>query len=541
MYLKDSLRLIGEYFIISIEQVRKIYLNSSIYNNKISKTESGSLIYKPNVSILNCIIKYNKTRNKIEDLDIDELWEKESLLNKNLKKIHNFYWLFTIDLKSSNLTLQKIVEKWIDKYQNYNSNNWQIDILSKRVISWISNSKLTYEEAENAYKSKFDKIINKQINHLIIEISRSKNVDDKMIGCAAIILGGLSYNNSKFLTFGLGLLKKIIRDSFDNNYFPKSRSIRQLIFYLKYFILIRELLKDSLNEIPEYLDEIIFYLGKSFDLLAGKEESFLFNGNHISNLNDFKVYLKDQKYTFKNDKSENGGYVVLNDKNSIICMDIGSTPNKKYSENFQSGTLSFEYIYKGEKLLCNCGYFQNHKKRLNLLSKSSAAHNNLVINNHSACSFNTKSNKKSYLSNFIKTSNKNIIFEKNFWSIKSCHDGYTKKYGIMHERIINFYPESFKIIGTERLIGKKKKNAVPFDIRFHFLPTTKLTKTQDDKTILIELVNSGWKFSTNFGRINIESGLYFGNKNKSEDNQNICISGYSNKEDQDIKWEFVKI
>ena len=82
-----------------------------------------------------------------------------------------------------------------------------------------------------------------------------------MIGCAAIIMTGLSYNNEKFLFYGLNLLKKIINSSFDSQYFPKSRSIRQLIFYLKYFVLIRELLKESLHEIPEYLEEIIFYLG----------------------------------------------------------------------------------------------------------------------------------------------------------------------------------------------------------------------------------------------------------------------------------------
>ena len=100
----------------------------------------------------------------------------------------------------------------------------------------------------------------KQANHLINEISRSEIVDDKMIGCTAIILTGLSYNKERFLSYGLDLLKKIINSSFDNEYFPKSRSIRQLVFYLKYFVLIRELLKESLNEIPDYLNEIIHYI-----------------------------------------------------------------------------------------------------------------------------------------------------------------------------------------------------------------------------------------------------------------------------------------
>ena len=79
-------------------------------------------------------------------------------------------------------------------------------------------------------------MIQKQTNHLLQEIRSSKQVEDKMIGCAAIILVGLTYNNKKiYLENGLSLLKNIIKYSLDNQGFPKSRNIKQLIFYLKYF------------------------------------------------------------------------------------------------------------------------------------------------------------------------------------------------------------------------------------------------------------------------------------------------------------------
>ena len=59
-------------------------------------------------------------------------------------------------------------------------------------------------------------------------------------------------------------IKKNNKISFDNDGFPKSRNIRQLNFYLKYFVLIREWLKESQNEIPEYIDENIYYLGQAY-------------------------------------------------------------------------------------------------------------------------------------------------------------------------------------------------------------------------------------------------------------------------------------
>ena len=57
---------------------------------------------------------------------------------------------------------------------------------------------------------------------------------------------------------------KIIKSDLDSYGFPKSRNIRSSIFFLKYLILIREWFKESQNEIPEFINENIFYLGQSY-------------------------------------------------------------------------------------------------------------------------------------------------------------------------------------------------------------------------------------------------------------------------------------
>ena len=217
-------------------------------------------------------------------------------------------------------------------------------------------------------------IIKKQINHLINEIERSEWVDDKMIGCAAIILTGLSYQDKEgYLKIGLNLLRKLVKFSFDNDGFPKSRNIRQLCFYLKYFILIREWFKESQSEIPDFINENIYYLGQAYAFTwQNNKIDLLFNGNHETNNIDFDHYLKKLGYSFKNQNNELGGYAVLNNKKTSLIMDVGSSPDKKFSSNYQAGALSFEIISNGKKLICNSGYFQNHNHQLNELSKSSA-------------------------------------------------------------------------------------------------------------------------------------------------------------------------
>ena len=539
MFLKNSLNLLNEFLYSSRSEIRKIYFKSSIYNNKISKIEFKNITYKPSLSILSCLVKYEKKKLKIEELDKDNIWENKFLKKKNYTKLNNFYWLFSIDLKSSSNITQSIIEKWINKNENYNSKNWQIDTLSKRIISWIANSKLTYDDGDVKYKNKFNFSVNKQINHLVNELSKSESVDDKLLGCTAVVVAGLSYENEKILNYGLELLKKIVIQSFDNEYFPKTRSIRQLNFYLKYFVLVRELLKESINDIPEYLDEIIYHLGKSYSLFSNLTQSLLFNGNHENDLKDFDRYLEIHKYKFENTDNLTGGYGILKSKDFILAMDIGNSPSRKFSNNYQSGALSFEFFYKGKKLISNSGYFQDYTNKFNLISKSTAAHSTLVIDNQSSCSF--KNNNYKTLEHSLKTSEKNILNEKNYFLIKASHNGYLKKFGSIHERCLELFKEENKLIGKDKIISNKELSSKKFDIRFHMIPGVKLTKTLDNRTILIEIENSGWKFSTNCETINIENGIYFGKKNLKLENQNICISGKIDKVDQEIKWEFEKI
>tara|TARA_Y100000590_G_scaffold200054_1_gene227229 strand:+ start:691 stop:2322 length:1632 start_codon:yes stop_codon:yes gene_type:complete len=543
MVLKNSFNYVNEFFFYVSKRIRKIYLRSSLYNKKISKINNNTLYYKPSLKILSCLIKYDKKKYNIEDFYLNSIWKNEKINESDYKKLHSFFWLFTLDLKSSKKLTQSIILNWIENNENYNQKNWEIDILSKRIISWISNSKLVYEESTDQYKKKFNFIINKQINHLINEINRSDLFNNKMLGCTSIILSGLSYNDQKILNYGLSLLKKINKYNFDNDGFPKSRNLRQLTFYLKHFILIRELLKESQNEIPTYLDESIFYLGQAYSYFwQSVKLNFLFNGNHEADLSDFDNYLKSHGYKFKNIiGNEVGGYSCLKNKNVSLIVDIGSSPDKKFSENYQSGPLSFEFFYSGNKIVTNSGFFQNYKHQLNSISKSTAAHSTLILDNHSVNKFKKQNNGDTLVDDSCKVFDKKIIVEKKNWKISACHDGYQKKYGIIHKRELEYLIDNNTLIGRDFLLKKKNFKTCNFEIRFHLHPNAKVTKTQDKSVVLIELENSGWKFSCSNHLIDIETGLFFGKKNIYVENQNIFVSGITQDNDQQILWEIKKI
>ncbi len=538
MIISNFLSKLNIIFFNFKENIKIIYQNSNLYDKKISKFYNSNFDYKPSPYLLSSIIKYQNKKYRIEDFVIESLW-KDNTNKKDFEKLNNFFWFFSLDLKSSKKTVQSIIMNWIKDNQRYNSKSWDFDLTSKRIISWLSNHQLTYEDSNSEYRVKFDKCIKKQANHLLNEINKSTEYENKMIGCAAIILTGLAYQNDKnYLNNGLNLLKKIIKSSIDNQGFPKSRSISQLSFYLKYFIIIREWFKESQNIIPEYIDETIYYLGLSYAFIWQNIKcDILFNGNYISNNERFDEYLKRFGYTFKSQENELAGYAILKNKDIVLAMDIGPNPDKNFSKDYQSGALSFEIISNGKKLISNSGYFSKRQSKLNKLSKSSAMHSTLILEDSSSCNFKKIGKSYSIIDRGLKILKKNIIFDNNYWKISASHDGYLRKFNSIHEREIEFYPKQMKFVGFDRIIRKEKNKKIKFDIRFHLDPIAKVMKTQDNKSILIELEDKGWKFSCENFDINIDNGLYFGNKNSYKENQNIFISGITNELNQNIKWE----
>ena len=106
---------------------------------------------------------------------------------------------------------------------------------------------------------------------------------------------------------------------------------------------------------------------------------------------------------------------------------------KNFSNKYQAGALSFEFVSNGKKIITNSGYFNKNDDKLNEISRSSAVHNVLVIDDNSSCKFKKNSNLEYEIKDGLKIINKKVINEKNYWKINATHDGYLKKYNLFSE------------------------------------------------------------------------------------------------------------
>ena len=108
MIKENSLNIFNNFYFGLINNFKKFYQNSNFYEKRISKTFNNSFDYKPSPHLLSSIIKYQKKKYKIEDFVVESIWKNE-ISSKDYEKLNNFFWFFSLDLKSSKKTTLEVI------------------------------------------------------------------------------------------------------------------------------------------------------------------------------------------------------------------------------------------------------------------------------------------------------------------------------------------------------------------------------------------------------------------------------------------------
>jgi len=237
----------------------------------------------------------------------------------------------------------------------------------------------------------------------------------------------------------------------------------------------------------------------------------------------------------------------LKKKKFEFFIDCGNPPTNNFAKYYQAGCLSFELNVNKQKLICNTGYGKYLSTKLNSLSRSTAAHSTLYINDTSSCIFQkNKSINKVYGNSILekhKITYKNYTENENFYSITAAHNGYEKKFGYIHKRSIKILKQEDKIFGQDNLQKTKKySNPLFYFIRFHIYPDIKIVKTKAGNSIIISLPNGeGWLLKSATNVFEIEKNIFLGNKRKIITNESVSISGKINEETLSINWTIERV
>ena len=548
-----SLKSIKLYFFsilrLSFLSFRNYYFKSSFYNKKLITFIPTRIFYSPSSYLSASLTTIGNDVYKIINTPPELLWETSAKDKQKFENLHSFLWLTKLDRKNSKNATKDIIKSWINNFFNYDSDTWEMEITAKRIIAWASNTDITLENSDKIYKEKFFLSLIKQSNFLSKNLKNLFYDPSKIICCAAIILSGMLFKEND-LNYKIGIkeLEKVVNNYFDKTGFPKSRNPEEIFICIKYLILIREWFIEAQKSIPDFLNEIIRKCGNCYAILSCVNKQFpLFNGATEISHKDYDIFLKTLKYEFINKDHEIADFIKIKKKKFEFFIDCGNPPHNNFAKYYQAGCLSFELISNKQKVICNSGYGKYLSQKLMSLSRSTAAHSTLYLNDTSSCIFQkNKFINKVYGNSLVqkhKVINKSYTEDKDFYFIAASHNGYEKKFGYIHTRSIKILKKEDKIFGNDELKkAKNYSNPLIYFVRFHIYPNTKIVKTKAGNSILISLPNrEGWLLQSKTNNFEIENNIFLGNKNKIINNESVFISGNISDEIISIKWEIERV
>ena len=540
----------GAYFylvaiqITFIKFIKKIYFTSARYNKSLKSKIPTQVYFNPNPFLLSIISPYKKKLFKITDVNANEFWIERK--NKSILEYHNFLWLNFINRKTDGKNIQKIIYLWMLKYSNFKKNIWETSVISSRLISWMLNIDIIVNNGSFDFKKNIFENIISQCNHLKKNIRFEKDPLKRLEVLTAILLSGIVFKEYKEnFEIGIKELEKFVKNNFDNDGFPLSRSPNDLISFTEYLILCHENIKDAQQYVPEFLDDII---KKNLECInffkTPNNYAPLFNGGSEGDLTKFDKYLETKKLSKKNKKYIIGGIFFAKSRQQSLYFDIGNPPNKNFSRSYQSGPLSFEYFIDGTKIITNCGFGNKISTKAELISKLTASQSTLTINDTSISKFerNKLINRVfgNSIKNTFKTSGLVIKNDKKIIGSSISHNGYEKDFSCIHKREIYLDIENNKLKGIDHIFKKSDGIPVRYVFRFHLNPELNAVKTMSGNSALIQISkNKSLIFTIQEENIEIEKSVYLGGE-KILDNTCITISGNLVNKNKSFNWEIRK-
>ena len=525
-----------------IKFFKKIYFSSKNYNKSLESKTPKQIYYNPNPFLLSIITPSNNQTFKINDID-PNIFGLENKKN-DADQMHNFFWLNLLDRKADQKKLKKIIYIWMIRNSKYKQKIWETSTLSARVISWILNVDIILNNSTFDFKKNFLDCIISQTNHLKKNIKFEKNLSKKIEILTAIILTGLVFKEyEENYNLGIKEIESLVKNFFDKDGFPLSRNPNDLIFFSKYLIFCKEIIKDSQKYIPEFLEDIVEKNIFCINFIKTPNNCLpLFNGATPNKFTQIEAYLKNSKTVIKNKNL--GGLFKIKHKNHLIFIDIDKPPRKKFSQSYQSGPLSFEYFLDGIKIITNSGFGNHITKRAGLLSRLTACQSTLTINDTSITKFEKNEMINKVFGNSIKNSFKSFGFSsKNENTLIGCsasNNGYEKKFGCIHKREIYVDKEHDYLRGTDHIFKAKDGYPVRYAFRFHINPNLNVVRTMSGNSALIQISkNKSLLFSVNDENLDVEKSIFLGEK-KIIDSACITISGNLVNRNRIFNWEIKK-
>ena len=462
-----------------------------------------------------------------------------------------FVWLRHLRAADSAITranARSLIDEWINLQGGWHSTGWRSDILSRRVICWLSQAPFVLQDADARFYRRFIRSLSRQVRYLRSTINESRDGLPRLQAVIALNYAALCMQGQS------AHLRNNVRrliDELRNQILPDgghiSRNPGALIELLADLLPLRQLFSARQLQPPQALNNAIDRIMPMLRFFRHADGNFAqFNGMGPTPVDLLATVLAyDDARGTPVSNAPHSGYQRIDTGQTALLMDTGRPPPLVLSQEAHAGCLSFELSWKQHRLVVNCGLPAVNKENWRQVARATRAHSTVTLNDRSSCRFLESGAMRRLLGGTaIIAGPATVSIDREPMPgaimLHASHDGYATDCGIIHTRAIRLSADGTAVDGEDVFTpaGSRARGGDEYAIRFHLHPAIKANRLADGRGVMLLLQDRElWSFATLADAVEIEESVFLSGSDGPRRTVQIVIYGHVGTQAA-VRWSF---
>ncbi|MEH6757153.1 MAG: heparinase II/III family protein [Parasphingorhabdus sp.] len=457
-------------------------------------------------------------KKKLVDIDFAELKLPPAFEDY----VHRFQWLRDLDTAASRDQAMPVAEKLMEEWLDANGKKirqpaWRPDNCGWRLLIWASHAPLILSSRDLIYRSKVLNNIARTARHLDRTADKATSSLGRLVAWSGVVAASLLIPEGRVRQIvGEAGLEKAMGEFFFADGGSVSRSpLNQmdaviLLSMLKQVYLARD------EDIPEFLENALALAVPPLTGLTHFDGSMgNWQGGGATSAEQVEQVIEASGVRARPlRQARDWGYQRVSSGRSVLILDAAPPPIARMAVAGCASTLAFEFSNGDSRIIANCGgaglVGGTIPASLARGLRSTAAHSTLCIDNSNSTSI-LPDGKLGRGVSEVELFRRDV---ENATRLEASHDGYVRRFGLVHKRLLLLRSDGLELRGEDMLIpqGRKlrrKKKDVEYALRFHLGPDIESDLISEGKGVLLRLKDGNlWQFRATSGQVILEDSVW---------------------------------
>jgi uncharacterized heparinase superfamily protein len=497
-------------------------------------------------ALLDGRLLHNGTEVPVESLDFATLGHPADFT----LYLQSFAWLRDLAAAASRERGSKLAEGLVRKWLAASGDDvaepaWRADVWGRRILFWTAYAPYILSSRDLVYRSQLLHALARGARHLDRTADKVLPGLPRIAAWSGVITAALVVQGgSARLRSGEAGLQRALSTSVHDDGGLASRSPTEQLALVETLAQLRAVYIAGRRDVPEWLSEAL--VSSAAALLAatlGDEALSSWQGGNMANRRRVLAAVDASGADVPPLRRPRGwGYQRLQAKTSVLVFDAAPPPPPRVLVGGCASTLAFEFSEGINRLIVNCGGVGEAKgalpDRLVHALRTTAAHSTLTLGDRNS----TAIHEDGSLGKGVVEVEMSRDETGGILRVEASHDGYARRYGLIHERRLVLSPDGRQLTGEDRLYSaprrRRRGDIIGFAVRFHLAPAVEATTTADGQGALLRMRGgSVWQFRCRGGLLSTEDSLWIDGHARAQPTLQLVIGGETPAEGMTISWE----